>query len=62
MTPATPTPPAGYRLRAAGEQRKPGDLAWTWTTPECSEVGWTPVMEAGIIDDGHVPVATKEVP
>lgn len=50
-----PAIPEGYRRLTFGEKRVRGDLAWTWTSPECLSLGWVVIEEGGVIDDGHVP-------
>ena len=53
--------PDGYRILTMGERKQRGDLAWTWNSPDCVELGWVSV-ESGIVDEGHVVTIRKLKP
>lgn len=51
--------PNNWCLLKLGEKLMKGDLAWTWDSPDCINLGWIPITTNGVIDSGHVPVIRK---
>lgn len=57
-----PSVPEGYRLLSHGDRYEPGDLLWSWVdgvSRETGKLGWKPLSRAGVVDDYHMPVATR---
>lgn len=48
---------SGYITLRVGETIRPGDEAYTWTTPDCNELGWIPVPK----ENWHEPCTEETV-